>query len=850
MAADFPLDRFERAGTSSGTITSLQAAWLLLSSDAQDEWALYIESISDQEVAAITDFPDTGGALPASAPPGGQLIVVQGGPPGPPGITANWRALWLIGTTYTAGPPPDGVLGSNGHWYVSLTNGNIGHDPTTDGGVHWADALPASVISAPSLPSAAGKMPQSINDTTNEVAWGDPVSSVNEQTGVINLGGSPQFLSTSGIINAGIVPVATRTEQSQAASPLSDGVNTFGHTVARHQFVTVGSVLYLIYTNTPLFGTGSAANTYTVKATVETPTGAFLPVMFAGASSATVAPGAQLVSDPIELGYKPGDVVWSHNHVSVPTVGQKWPTTLAANGVGESVLLATSDLSANLTISRTELITETTAFAFAPMMLAGPRALPSRPYVIGLGDSIMYGVSESGVGVDAASNIYEGGFFHRSVDGQLPCADLGVYGEELSTVAPTTLHGSPQSAFAHRQIFARAADYAVDEYGSNDLFAGASAATVEQNIIFMATWLASNGTRVYRTTLLPRPVSSTDDWATVANQTLPSWDAVRVAVNTWIRGGCPIDPTSHLPVAVGTGGALLAGQATHPIVGMFDIAATVESTTPGKWITNGTAEAFTIDGTHPSPLGHQTIATAIDSRQFTGNGETSPARYSVSNPIAPTAISGLDFLLNPETLTPATGALTSWPDDSGNNFNGAVNHTAPIVRRSVFDANGNVLLNGLPVLRFPGGSSTNIELGNNPSTPYEVFLVFRSLGIGSNQAILTGGAGPTLLKLGSGGLLNWYSGGSVGIDWANFHIYSAIFGTGSDEIRIDGQLAGTGSHASHAIGPCGLGGDYGSGAEALDGDFVFAAAYTAVLTMAQRLGLLKWISNKTGIALA
>lgn len=33
----------------------------------------------------------------------------------------------------------DVVLGSNNHVYASLNSGNIGNDPTTDGGVHWAD---------------------------------------------------------------------------------------------------------------------------------------------------------------------------------------------------------------------------------------------------------------------------------------------------------------------------------------------------------------------------------------------------------------------------------------------------------------------------------------------------------------------------------------------------------------------------------------------------------------------------------------------------------------------------------------------------------------------------------------
>jgi hypothetical protein len=79
----------------------------------------------------------TGPEGPAG-PAGGAGLI------GPTGILATIRGIWASGTTYTAGPPPDAVLGSDGHWYVSLVSGNVGHDPVPDAGVHWADQLPAS----------------------------------------------------------------------------------------------------------------------------------------------------------------------------------------------------------------------------------------------------------------------------------------------------------------------------------------------------------------------------------------------------------------------------------------------------------------------------------------------------------------------------------------------------------------------------------------------------------------------------------------------------------------------------------------------------------------------------------
>jgi hypothetical protein len=45
-------------------------------------------------------------------------------------------ALWAIGTTYAAGAK---VGGSDGLIYQSIGSGNVGHNPTTDGGVHWTN---------------------------------------------------------------------------------------------------------------------------------------------------------------------------------------------------------------------------------------------------------------------------------------------------------------------------------------------------------------------------------------------------------------------------------------------------------------------------------------------------------------------------------------------------------------------------------------------------------------------------------------------------------------------------------------------------------------------------------------
>lgn len=47
---------------------------------------------------------------------------------------AVWQGTWASGTTYGVSAI---VVGSDNHVYISKAAGNIGHDPTSDAGVHW-----------------------------------------------------------------------------------------------------------------------------------------------------------------------------------------------------------------------------------------------------------------------------------------------------------------------------------------------------------------------------------------------------------------------------------------------------------------------------------------------------------------------------------------------------------------------------------------------------------------------------------------------------------------------------------------------------------------------------------------
>ena len=121
----------------------------------------------------------------------------------------------------------------------------------------------------------------------------------------------------------------------------------------------------------------------------------------------------------------------------------------------------------------------------------------------------------------------------------------------------------------------------------NDVTAGTSSA----NIIAMMQWLsqdllAFNPAGLFYATCMPGAVTSTDSFATVANQSVgSSFDTNRKAVNSWLRGG----------------GGLFTGASGRTRTGIIDRAAAVEVANGalGVW-----GPGMTSDGTHPTQAVH------------------------------------------------------------------------------------------------------------------------------------------------------------------------------------------------------------------------------------------------------
>lgn len=99
---------------------------------------------------------------------------------------------------------------------------------------------------------------------------------------------------------------------------------------------------------------------------------------------------------------------------------------------------------------------------------------------------------------------------------------------------------------------------------------------MQGDLLWLWNQRSTAGQRVIQTTITPH-TTSTDGFVTTANQTVHSMtiEARRVQLNDWIRAGAPT--VSGPPVAPGTSGALLAGQAGHPLFGYWEIADQAET---------------------------------------------------------------------------------------------------------------------------------------------------------------------------------------------------------------------------------------------------------------------------------
>lgn len=312
----------------------------------------------------------------------------------------------------------------------------------------------------------------------------------------------------------------------------------------------------------------------------------FTQATFSGAASGTIPAGGYLDSDPIPfVGGKAGEAFYLRPNFLAST-GQivatsvpSWGAAIGATfGEGSN---AGAGAQADLTMGGTL----TTASGGTQYYPSGIFGLTAKPAILVVGSS-----RESGVG-DTPDLIGGGcvGQAERSLGLKYAVINAAVGSDRLANFAANSVNRRALGAMVNRIII---------DHPSNDIRDGVTAAaafTIIQNIV---TLMKANfpGVPIYTETMGPI-TSSTDNWATDANQTIDGSNARRVAYNNLLR-------TTRMPGLDG-------------VIEVADILETYRDS--GKWRTNGVEFFYTFDGLHESQNGYIALAqSGVFSRSIPG----------------------------------------------------------------------------------------------------------------------------------------------------------------------------------------------------------------------------------------
>jgi lysophospholipase L1-like esterase len=308
-----------------------------------------------------------------------------------------------------------------------------------------------------------------------------------------------------------------------------------------------------------------------------------LPLTFGGLKNPLLGQGAPFVmADKLGLNL-PANAQLQLRSAAVVSAGQKVPvgqpssyqyggydSTSAASQVysGSGMTLPSGGTNAT--------------YGFVPLAVIG---VPDQRHAAALlwGDSITYGTGDAINGETTYGHVgwAERGLVGAAAGGtNIPFVNVSRSGDSTATWSSAAIgyQGTRWSLLEY-------VTHAIFAMGINDISAGRTLAQLQANV--QVAWAAAKrmGVKVYQTTLTPK-TTSTDSWATLANQTVSAGygaSEVRGQFNAW------------LPSQV------VAGN----IDGIIDLNSSVcDPTNTDKWAVNGTANYLTADGLHPSTAGH------------------------------------------------------------------------------------------------------------------------------------------------------------------------------------------------------------------------------------------------------
>lgn len=310
----------------------------------------------------------------------------------------------------------------------------------------------------------------------------------------------------------------------------------------------------LVYANWYMVGATPIETAHTapltVEASIEYPQGTYTRVRFNGQDQGVIPEGENIVSDEIFLSIPYGAKFWVRTWISC-TAGIIYNNFAAGENLSNYAATTPNYVMTDGTIG-------SQAQAYTPVAIIG---MTSRPSIAIIGDSRTLGTA------DTRDGTLHRGPYARSVGPGLGYINMGVNGGRLS---------STLTDLGRRVALSNYCSHIICALGYNDLASdGVAAATVHTDLQTLYALFPVNKP-IWQATIEPGMVTTTDAYATEANQTInAAVNTRRVSFNDTLRGGIP------------------------GIQGVLDVASPVESlTTSGKWQPNLTA-----DGTHANRTG-------------------------------------------------------------------------------------------------------------------------------------------------------------------------------------------------------------------------------------------------------
>ncbi len=356
----------------------------------------------------------------------------------------------------------------------------------------------------------------------------------------------------------------------------------------RHRSTTEQAVsgVRFVYSNWSISASGSVGevdgpSALTYRAALEYDGKLHRMTFNGGKEMADCPPGADVVTEPVEISLPPGAVFFSRTFYSGATGVFPRPLPIYREW-GEYIEITTGG---DKTLATTDLPRFNTTAGYGPSAILGS-VERAQPAIAIIGDSIANGNSGGDNPDGPTENL---GYIARAIGDR--------YGFIRLTNPSDTLYSFTVDDKRRLRLLAGRVTHAICEHGINDVAMGRSVDQMRAKYVEQWSALAALGIKVFQCTLTPRTDSS-DGHATLEGQTpVRGCDpgGVRQQINEWIR------------------------SSPKPLSGYFEVADRLESArNSGLWKADGTPDKFVhgAGGVHPTPYGHSLAAAAIDLARF------------------------------------------------------------------------------------------------------------------------------------------------------------------------------------------------------------------------------------------